>query len=69
MTRDDTLQRVQTASDRANRTDVVLVLPDNTNATRSPVRVMSELAEDDEAFAETFEAADTDGDGDRKSVV
>ena len=63
VTRDDTLQRVQTASDRANRTDVVLVLPDDTNATRSPVRVMSDLAEDDEAFAETFEAADGDGDG------
>ena len=63
VTRADTLQRVQMASDRANRTDVVLVLPDNTNATQSPVRVMSDLAEDDEAFAETFEAADGDGDG------
>jgi len=60
---DDTLQRTQAASDAANRTDVALVMPDNTNGTRGPVRVMAELAEDDEAFAETFEAADTDGDG------
>ena len=63
VTRDDTLERVQAASDRANRTDVVLVLPDDTNGTRSPVRVMSDLAADNETFAETFEAADTDGNG------
>ncbi|WP_254839474.1 efflux RND transporter permease subunit [Natronomonas marina] len=63
VTRDDTLKRVQAASDRANRTDVVLVLPDNTNGTQSPVRVMANLAEDDESFAEVFEAADGDGDG------
>ena len=63
ITADDTLQRVQNASDAANQTDVVLVMPDNNYGTRSPVRVMAELAEDDEEFAETFEAADTDGDG------
>jgi predicted RND superfamily exporter protein len=59
----DTLERVQTASDRANATDVVLVMPDNEPGTQSPVRVMSDLADDNESFAETFEAADTDGDG------
>ncbi|QLD85917.1 MMPL family transporter [Natronomonas halophila] len=63
ITQDDTLERVQQASDRANETDVVLVMPDNEPGTQSPVRVMEDLAEDDEAFAETFEAADTDGDG------
>jgi predicted RND superfamily exporter protein len=63
ITRDDTLERVQRASDAANETDVVLVLPDNRPGTQSPVRVMEDLAEDDEAFAEVFEAADTDGNG------
>jgi predicted RND superfamily exporter protein len=63
ITQDDTLERVQAASDVANETDVVLVMPDSEPGTQSPVRVMEDLAEDDEAFAETFEAADTDGDG------
>jgi predicted RND superfamily exporter protein len=63
VTADDTLERVQTASDIANRSDSVLVLPDDTNGTQSPIRVMADLAEDDEAFNETFTAADTDGDG------
>ncbi len=63
ITDEDTLERVQAASDRANRTGVPLVLPDETNATRSPVRVMSDLAEDDEEFAAAYAAADGDGDG------
>jgi predicted RND superfamily exporter protein len=63
ITQDDTLERVQAASDAANETDVVLIMPDNEPGTQSPVRVMENLAEDDEEFAETFEAADTDGDG------
>lgn len=63
VTADDTLERVQNASDAANGTDVVLVMPDNSYGTQSPVRVMDELADDNESFAETFEAADTDGDG------
>ena len=63
VTDDDTLERVQAASDRANRTGVPLVLPDDTNATRSPVRVMADLAEDDDEFAAAYAAADGDGDG------
>ncbi|PSQ37268.1 Patched family protein [Halobacteriales archaeon SW_12_69_24] len=59
----DTLERVQAAADRANRSDVVIVLPDNTNGTRGPVRVMAELANDDERFAAVWTEADTDGDG------
>ncbi|QLD89830.1 MMPL family transporter [Natronomonas salina] len=63
VTANDTLERVQNASDAANGTDVVLVMPDDTYGTQSPVRMMGELADDNESFAETFEAADTDGDG------
>ncbi len=63
ITQDDTLERVQRASDRANTTDAVLILPDNSNGTQSPVRVMGELAEDNEEFADTFYGADTDGNG------
>ncbi len=63
VTQPDTLERAQAAADRANRSDVVLILPDETNGTRDPVRVMNELAEDNETFAAVFEGADTDGDG------
>jgi predicted RND superfamily exporter protein len=63
VTANDTLDRVQAASDTANRSDSVLILPDDTNATQSPIRVMADLADDDAAFNETFTAADTDGDG------
>ena len=63
VTADDTLERVQNASDAANRTDVVLVMPDDTYGTQSPVRVMADLADENETFAETFRDADTDGNG------
>jgi predicted RND superfamily exporter protein len=63
VTQPDTLERVRAASDRANQSDVVLVLPDDTNGTRGPVRVMAELADDNESFAAVWAAADTDGDG------
>jgi predicted RND superfamily exporter protein len=63
VTRPDTLERVHAAADRANRSDVVIILPDDTNGTRGPVRVMAELAKDDERFAAVWRDADTDGDG------
>ena len=63
ITADDTLERVQEASDAANDTAVVLELPDGRPGTQSPVRVMEDLADDDDEFADAFEAADTTGDG------
>jgi predicted RND superfamily exporter protein len=63
VTRPDTLERTHAAAERANRSDVVLILPDDTNGTRGPVRVMSDLADDNETFAAVYRAADTDDDG------
>jgi predicted RND superfamily exporter protein len=59
----DALGRVQRTMDRANESDVALVLPDDEPATRSVLTVMRAVAADDEAFARTFAAADVDGDG------
>jgi predicted RND superfamily exporter protein len=62
VTRNDTLERVKRASETANGTDVVLIMPDNNNGTQTPLTVMADLAADNESFGETYYAADTDGD-------
>jgi predicted RND superfamily exporter protein len=63
VTDDDTLERVARTMDRANRTEVALVLPNHQPGTRSVLTTMRAVADDNETFATTFRRADTDGNG------
>lgn len=62
LTQPDTLERVKAASDKANRTDVVLYLPNRHPGTRSVVTTMHAVAGENESFNRTLHEADTDGD-------
>lgn len=61
VTDDETLERVKRSMDRANQTEVALVLPDKNPGTRSVLTVMWAVAEDDRSFNRTLTRADTDG--------
>ncbi|WP_255151725.1 efflux RND transporter permease subunit [Halorarius halobius] len=61
VTDDDALERVHRTMDRANRSEVALILPNDEPGTRSVLTMMWAVAEDDEAFNRTLRRADTDG--------
>ncbi|WP_232701743.1 MMPL family transporter [Halobacterium wangiae] len=57
------LQRVQAACDAAAEKDVTQTLSNGQPAIQGPLSTMQSVAAQNESFAETFRAADTDGDG------
>lgn len=61
VTQDNALERVHAAEQAAEDEDVVLTLSDGSPDIQSPLSVMEAVAEEDEAFNETFHAADTGG--------
>ncbi len=63
VTKDDTLERVDTAETVAVETDAVAVLASGEAEVQSPLSVMDRVADTNESFNETFADADTDGDG------
>ncbi|WP_336344242.1 MMPL family transporter [Halalkalicoccus ordinarius] len=63
VTRDDTLERVDEAEERAAERETTIVLSSGDADVRSPLSVMESVAAEDEEFDETFSEADTDGDG------
>ncbi len=63
VTRDDTLERVQTARNKAANKSSTLVLSNGEPEVSSPLSVMEGVAAQNESFNQTFVSADTDGDG------
>ena len=63
VTGDTALERVQAARDAAAEKDVTQTLSNGQPAIQGPLSTMRAVAAQNESFAETFEAADTDGDG------
>lgn len=63
ITRDDTLERIAAGSADAGEQPVTVILADDEPAVTSPLSEMREVATEDPAFAEAFDAADTTGDG------
>ena len=63
VTDDRALERIEAAHDVAADRETTLVLANGNADIRSPLSVMRTVAAEDETFAETFEAADTTGDG------
>ncbi|WP_265108159.1 MMPL family transporter [Halosolutus halophilus] len=63
VTDDETLERVADAQDDAADSDVAYVLASGEADVRSPLSVMENVAAENESFNESFQAADTDGDG------
>nr|WP_303650253.1 MMPL family transporter [Halalkalicoccus sp. NIPERK01] len=63
VTRDDALERLAEAEGLAGESDSAVVLSSGEADVRSPLSVMEAVAEEDEAFEETFSSADTTGDG------
>ncbi|WP_255198346.1 efflux RND transporter permease subunit [Halorarius litoreus] len=61
VTDDDALERVARTMDRANETEVALVLPNTNPGTRSVLTMMWAVAVDNETFNRTLARADTDG--------
>jgi len=63
VTADTALERVQAARDTAAEENVTTTLSNGEPAIQGPLSAMRATAGNDESFAETFESADTDGDG------
>ena len=63
VTSDDALQRLDAAQSAAAEKSVTQYLANGDPAIRSPLTFMNDVAAANESFAQTFEAADTDGDG------
>ena len=63
VTSDDTLERIDEATEFAAEQDVVIVLSDGSADVRSPLTMMEEVAATNETFNATFHSADTTGDG------
>ncbi|MFD1561985.1 MMPL family transporter [Haloarchaeobius amylolyticus] len=63
VTDDETLERVAATQDDAADRDVVYVLANGEADVRSPLSAMEDVAAENESFNESFQAADTDGDG------
>ncbi len=63
VTADTVLERVDTAEEAAADKEVTQTLSNGDPDATTPLSVMRDVAASDEAFAETFESADTDGDG------
>ncbi|MWV38518.1 MMPL family transporter [Natrialba sp. INN-245] len=59
----DVLERLETAQDEAAASDVAYTLPNGEADVQGPLSVMEETAAQNESFNESFEAADTTGDG------
>lgn len=59
----NTLRRVAAAEEAAMRQDTVVTLANGEARSVSPLATMERVAREDEDFAETFEQADTTGDG------
>jgi len=60
---DTALERVQAARDAAAEENVTTTLSNGEPAIQGPLAAMQATAASDDAFAETLESADTDGDG------
>ncbi len=58
-----TLGRIDEATTTAGEQEVTVVLANGEPRTQSPLSVMERVAARDESFAQSFAAADTDGDG------
>jgi predicted RND superfamily exporter protein len=63
VTDDNALERVQAARDAAAEKDVTYILSNGEPGIQGPLATMRAVAAQNESFAATFEAADTDGDG------
>ena len=63
VTESSTLQRLETAESTAAEQEAVVSLANGEPRTKHPLTVMERVADENEAFAETFAAADTTGDG------
>jgi len=63
VTGDTALERVQAARDAAAEENVTTTLSNGEPAIQGPLSAMRATAANDDSFAETFESADTDGDG------
>ena len=61
--RDDALTRIDETGALAAEKEMTVVLSDGSADVRSPLTVMEDVAAENETFAETFDAADTTGDG------
>jgi len=59
----ETLRRIDRAESVAAEQDAIVTTPTGEASVQSPLRGMRRLAENDDSFAETFGAADTNGDG------
>ncbi|MFC4438825.1 MULTISPECIES: MMPL family transporter [Natrialbaceae] len=63
VTDDDTLERIEATEADAADSDVVYVLASGEADVRSPLATMESVAAENESFNESFQAADTNGDG------
>lgn len=63
ITRDDTLEQVNRARERAAKKDVTLTLSNGKPQVQGPLSVMNQVAAQNQTFNQTFTAADTDGNG------
>ncbi|APW97549.1 RND transporter [Halobiforma lacisalsi AJ5] len=63
VTEDDTLEQVQWGLEVGEQRGAIADASGDAGDLRSPTTVMASVAAEDEAFAATLEAADTDGDG------
>ncbi|WP_245242737.1 MMPL family transporter [Natronococcus sp. JC468] len=63
ITDDGTLERLERTRSEAADSDVVYTLPNGEADVRGPLSVMEDTAAQNESFNESFQAADTDGDG------
>ncbi|MDG5821091.1 MMPL family transporter [Natronococcus sp. A-GB7] len=63
ITDDGALQRLEQTQSEAADSDVVYTLPNGEADVRGPLSVMEDTAAENESFNESFQAADTNGDG------
>ncbi len=63
ITDDETLEMINESEERIGKLDVVAILPDGEPDLDSPLELMQDVKEHNETFNETYQAADTTGDG------
>ncbi|WP_293032692.1 MMPL family transporter [Natronococcus sp.] len=63
ITDDTALQQLNETQDEASQSDVVYTLPNGEADVQGPLSVMEDTAAENESFNESFQAADTSGDG------
>ncbi|ELY56449.1 hypothetical protein C491_12957 [Natronococcus amylolyticus DSM 10524] len=63
ITDDGALQQLNETQDEASQSDVVYTLPNGEADVEGPLSVMDDTAAENESFNESFQAADTTGDG------